>query len=73
LVKPYKRRSQGLDELFPKLFVEGLARRDFEPALRCLVGAEAPLSPATISRLNRRFKEDYEAWQKRDLSALRIV
>jgi transposase-like protein len=73
LVKPYKRRSQGLDELFPKLFVEGLATRDFEPALRCLVGAEAPLSPATISRLNRQFKDDYEAWQQRDLSALRIV
>lgn len=29
LVKPYKRRSQGLDMLFPKLFVEGLATRDF--------------------------------------------
>jgi transposase-like protein len=73
LVQPYKRRSQGLDELFPKLFVEGLATRDFEPALRCLAGAEAPLSPATISRLNRQFKDDYEAWQQRDLSALRLV
>ena len=28
LVKPYKRRSQGLDCLFPNLFVEGLATRD---------------------------------------------
>lgn len=32
LVKPYKRRSEGLDCLFPKLFIEGLATRDFEPA-----------------------------------------
>lgn len=46
LVKPYKRRSEGLDCLFPKLFVEGLATRDFEPALRFLVGENAPLSPA---------------------------
>ena len=28
LVTPYKRRSEGLDCLFPKLFVEGLATRD---------------------------------------------
>lgn len=73
LVQPYKRRSPGLDELFPKLFVEGLATRDFEPAWRCLVGAEAPLSPSTISRLKAQFKDDYRKWKSRDLSGLGIV
>lgn len=73
LVKPYKRRSEGLDCLFPRLFVEGLATRDFEPALRFLVGAEAPLSPSSISRLNKQFKGEYESWQKRDLSNLKIA
>ena len=68
LVKPYKRRSEGLDELFPKLFVEGLATRDFEPALRALVGEDAPLSPSAISRLNKRFKQEFDEWTKRDLS-----
>src|SRR5215467_11380479 len=33
ILKPYQKRSQKLAELFPKLFVEGLATRDFEPAL----------------------------------------
>jgi transposase-like protein len=73
MVKPYKRRSAGLDALFPRLFVEGLATRDFEPSLRFLVGEEAPLSPSTISRLNRQFKQEYESWQRRDLSRLKIV
>lgn len=73
LVKPYKRRSEGLDCLFPNLFVEGLATRDFEPALRFLVGESAPLSPSSISRLNKKFKEEYEEWEKRDLSQLKIV
>lgn len=73
IVKPYKRRSEGLDTLFPKLFIEGLATRDFEPSLRFLVGEKAPLSPSTISRLNKQFKEAYEDWQKRDLSSLKIV
>jgi len=73
LVKPYKRRSEGLDCLFPNLFVEGLATRDFEPALRFLVGENAPLSPSSISRLNKKFKDEYEEWQKRDLSNLKIA
>lgn len=73
LVKPYKRRSEGLDCLFPRLFVEGLATRDFEPALRFLVGESAPLSPSSISRLNKNFKDEYESWAKRDLSKLKIV
>lgn len=72
LIKPYKRRSDGLDNLFPQLFIEGLATRDFEPALRFLVGAEAPLSPSSISRLNKQFKSDYENWQKTDLSQRKI-
>lgn len=73
LVKKYKRRSEGLDCLFPNLFVEGLATRDFEPALRFLVGESAPLSPSSISRLNKKFKDEYESWAKRDLSKLKIV
>ncbi|MFV0389493.1 MAG: IS256 family transposase [Pyrinomonadaceae bacterium] len=68
LVKPYKRRSEGLNNLFPKLFIEGLATRDFEPSLRFLVGEQAPLSPSSISRLNREFKTEYERWLKSDLS-----
>jgi len=38
IVKPYQRRSRSLALVFPKLFIEGLATRDFEPALRCLMG-----------------------------------
>ncbi len=45
IIKPYQRRSVSLQQVFPKLFIEGLATRDFEPALRCLMGAEAALSP----------------------------
>lgn len=73
IVKPYQRRSRTLAEVFPKLFVEGLATRDFEPALRCLLGAEAALSPSTIVRLNAQFKAEYEDWTKSSLSQLPIV
>jgi putative transposase len=73
ILKPYQRRSQTLSEVFPKLFIEGLATRDFEPALRCLLGSEAALSPSTISRLNAQFKQEYDEWQKSSLAALPMV
>lgn len=73
LIKPYRRRSKGLDELFPKLFVEGLSTRDFEPALRALLGEDAPLSPSTISRLNKQFISDYLEWKSKSLEDLPIV
>lgn len=68
LVQPYQKRSQTLDTLFPQLFIEGLATRDFEPALRSLLGAEAALSPSTVSRLNQQFKAEYCAWQQRPIT-----
>lgn len=73
LIKPYRRRSEALDILFPKLFIEGLATRDFEPALRALVGEDAPLSPSSVSRLNKQFKEEYLRWKTRRLDDLEIV
>lgn len=73
LLRPYKRRSEGLDSLFPRLFIEGLATRDFEPALRALIGDDAPLSPSSVSRLNKQFKDEYSAWKTRRLDDLEIV
>jgi transposase-like protein len=72
LVQPYQRRSKSLDEVFPQLFLEGLATRDFEPALRSLLGAEATLSPSTIVRLNQQFKGEYEDWTKSSLSGMAL-
>jgi len=51
IVRKHQRRSDTIDATFMNLFVEGLATRDFEPALRLLVGQDAPLSPSTINRL----------------------
>ena len=68
IIRKYQRRSDTIDETFMKLFIEGLATRDFEPALRLLVGERATLSPSTISRLTQRFRTQYAAFEKQDLS-----
>ena len=44
------RRLPSLDRTFHKLWLEGLSQRDFEPALRALLGEAAPLSASTIAR-----------------------
>ena len=67
-IRKYQRRSDTSDETFMNLFVEGLATRDFERSLRLPVGEQAPLSPSVISRLTRRFKAQYDAFDRRDLS-----
>lgn len=72
-LESYPRRSRTVSELFPELFIQGLATRDFEPALRCLLGETAALSPATVSRLNAQFRAEYQEWAKRPLDKYRIV
>lgn len=45
-----------------------------QEALAALLGKEAPnLSAAVISRLTAEWKDEYDRWQKRDLSARRYV
>lgn len=70
----WARRTKSLDALLPVLYLRGVSTRDFQEALAALLGKDAPnLSPAVISRLTAEWHADYDAWQKRDLSARRYV
>jgi transposase-like protein len=47
---------------------------DFQEALSTLLGPDAPnLSPSVISRLTAEWGQEYDRWQRRDLSARRYV
>lgn len=65
----HARRLPSLDRAFHLLWIEGLSQRDFEPALRTLLGADAPLSASTITRVNAQFRDEFEAWRSRRLDA----
>ncbi len=73
ILRKYQRRSDTIDETFLRLFIEGLATRDFEPALRLLAGSDAPLSPSTIRRLTQQFRTAYTAFDRQDLSGWKFV
>jgi transposase-like protein len=64
LLPLFQRRSQVVNEMLPELYLHGLALRDFDMALRGLLGEEAPLSAASIARLKTEWREEYDAWRK---------
>ena len=67
ILPPYRRRFSDVDKALHELWTQGLSTRDFEPSLRALLGEKTPLSSSTISRVNKQFLDEYEAWRKRDL------
>ena len=74
ILSKWARRTKSLDALLPVLYLRGVSTGDFQEALSALLGKNAPnLSPAVISRLTAEWQTDYDAWQKRDLSARRYV
>jgi transposase-like protein len=73
ILAPYQRRSDGVDELFRRLYLEGLSSRDFEPALKSLIGDGTTLSASSIQRLAVKFQRDFEAFGRRDLSKSRYA
>jgi putative transposase len=74
ILPKWARRTKSLDALLPILYLRGVSTGDFQDALGALLGKDAPnLSPAVITRLTAEWQADYDAWQKRDLSARRYV
>jgi transposase-like protein len=58
----------------PVLYLRGVSMGDFPEALTALLGKDAPnLSPGVIARLTAGWQEEYDRWQRRDLSARRYV
>ena len=70
----WARRSRSLDALLPVLYLRGVSMGDLQEALTALLGPEAPnLSPGVIPRLIEVWQEEYDRWQRRDLSARRYA
>lgn len=73
IVQRYQRASQATQQLFVRLYLEGLATGDFEPVFRELVGDTTALSASTVVRLKEQWGEEYVAWRKRPLGEHRYA
>ena len=63
IVRRYERSSRQTQELFRKLYMEGLSTGDFEPVFRELVGEKTALSANAIVRLKSRWESEYRSWR----------
>jgi transposase-like protein len=74
ILPPYMRRTPSLDALIPALYLRGVSTGDFGEALSALLGPNAAgLSPTNIVRLKEGWQEEFQQWEKRDLSQKRYV
>ena len=73
LIPLLARKSRKVDQLIPELYLHGLAERDFDLALRALLGEEAPVSASTVARLKEKWHADLARWRQRSLDDLEAV
>lgn len=74
ILPPFMRRVPSIDALIPCLYLKGISTGDFSEALEAILGPQATgLSATNIVRLKEGWKQDYEAWNKRDLSEKHYV
>ena len=69
----FARRTKGVSQLIPQLYLHGLAEGDFDLALRGLLGEEAPISASTVARLKERRHAEWREWKRRSLGDLEVV
>lgn len=74
ILPPYMRRVPSVDALIPALYLHGVSTGDFGEALSAILGPQAQgLSATNIVRLKEGWTQEYQAWQKRDLSTKHYV
>jgi len=69
----FARRSKGVSQLIPRLYLHGLALGDLDLALRGLLGKDAPVSASTVARLKERWQAEWCEWKQRRLEGLQVV
>jgi transposase-like protein len=74
ILPPYLRKTKGVEELIPWLYLKGVSTGDFSEALAALLGPDAKgLSATTVTRLKGLWEKEYQDWSKRPLAGKQYV
>ena len=74
ILPPYLRKTKGIEELIPWLYLKGVSTGDFSEALAALLGPDAKgLSATTVTRLKGLWEKEYHDWNKRSLAGKHYV
>ena len=68
LLPAWARKSPGVAEVLPLLYLHGMSSGDFVPALKQYLGSAAGLSAATVTRLTSQWQADATAFGNRSLA-----
>lgn len=68
ILPAWARKSPGVAEVLPLLYLHGLSSGDFLPALEQFLGSSAGLSAATVTRLTAQWQDDAKAFGNRSLA-----
>jgi transposase-like protein len=68
ILPAWARKSPGVAEVLPLLYLHGLSSGDFVPALEQFLGSTAGLSAADVTRLTAQWREDAKAFGTRSLA-----
>ncbi len=68
ILPAWARKSPGVAEVLPLLYLHGMSSGDFVPALEQFLGSAAGLSAATVTRLTSQRQDDATAFGKRSLA-----
>jgi transposase-like protein len=68
ILPAWARKSPGVAEVLPLLYLHGLSSGDFVPALEQFLGSTAGLSAATVTRLTAQWQDDADAFGRRSLA-----
>jgi putative transposase len=74
ILPPYLRKTKGIEELIPWLYLKGVSSGDFSEALAALLGPDAKgLSATTVTRLKGLWEQEYQEWSQRSLAGKQYV
>ena len=74
ILPPYLRKTKGIEELIPWLYLKGISTGDFSEALKALVGPDCPgLSATTVTRLKSVWEAEFQEWNKQSLKGKQYV
>jgi putative transposase len=65
-------RTNALETLVISCWVRGLSDRDIEAMLVEVFGEDATISRTTASRICQRLRAEFDAWNRRDLSKVKL-
>lgn len=74
LIPKYLRKTKQLEDFIPWLYLKGISTGDMSETMEALVGKGARgFSQPVVSNLKKKWKQEFEDWNRRDLSKKRYV